>query len=79
MSLERRQRLLSGAGEDRGITVVEVVVAALVLVVLGLAVLGLGSAASRNTYRAEQSQVLSNRLQAELEHIRQLPYSPRWR
>ena len=62
-------------GSDRGMTLVEVVVAALVLVMIGLAVLGLGSAASRNTYRAEQSQVLVNRVQAELEHIRQLPFS----
>jgi hypothetical protein len=75
MRPDRRHKLLSGVGEDRGITVVEVVIAALILVMVGLAVLGLGSAASRNTFRAEQSQVLSNRLQAELEHIRQLPYS----
>jgi hypothetical protein len=60
--------------DDRGMTLVEVVIAALVLVLIGLAVLGLGSAASRNTYRAEQGQVLVNRVQAELEHIRQLPF-----
>jgi hypothetical protein len=59
---------------ERGMTVVEVVVAAVLLTVGALAVLGLGDAASRNTYRAEQSQVVVNRLQAEVEHIRQLPY-----
>jgi hypothetical protein len=65
---------MRGLSDDSGMTVVEVVIAALILVLLGLAVLGLGDAASRNTYRAEQSQVVVNRLQAELEHVRQLPY-----
>lgn len=61
--------------EERGITVVEVVVAALILTVSALALLGITDAASRNTYRAEQSQVVVNRLQGELEQIRQLPFS----
>jgi hypothetical protein len=56
-------------------TVVEVAIAALVLTVGALGVLSMGDAATRNTYRAEQSQVVVNRLQAELEHIRQLPFS----
>jgi Tfp pilus assembly protein PilV len=60
--------------DERGITIAEVMVAALVMVLLALAVLGIGQAASRNTYRAEQSQVVVNRLQEELEHVRQLPY-----
>jgi hypothetical protein len=59
---------------ERGMTVVEVVVAAVLLTVGALAVLGVGDAATRNTYRAEQSQVTVNRLQAEIEHVRQLPY-----
>jgi type II secretory pathway pseudopilin PulG len=71
MSRSARTRL----AQDRGVTMIEVVIAALVMVLLALAVLGLGSAASRNTYRAEQSQVLVNQVQAELEHIRQLPFS----
>jgi hypothetical protein len=61
--------------DERGITIVEVVVAALILTVSALALLGLTDAASRNTYRAEQSQVVVNRLQAEMERIRQLPFS----
>jgi type II secretory pathway pseudopilin PulG len=60
--------------EERGMTVIEVMVAALLLVIGALAVLGVGDAATRNTYRAEQSQVVVNRLQAELEHVRQLPF-----
>jgi hypothetical protein len=67
----RRDRL----GDDRGITVVEVVIAAMILMISGLALLGLTDTASRNTYRAEQSQVVANRLQSELERIRQLPFS----
>jgi hypothetical protein len=61
--------------EERGFTVVEVVVAALILTFGALGVLAIGDTASRNTFRAEQSQVVVNRLQAELEHIRQLPFS----
>lgn len=78
--MTRRGRSI-GAGirsrlrEESGFTVVEVVVAALILTLGALGVLALGDAASRNTYRAEQSQVVVNRLQAELEHIRQLPFS----
>jgi hypothetical protein len=61
--------------DERGMTVVEVVVAALILTMGALGVLTIGDAATRNTFRAEQSQVVVNRLQAELEHIRQLPFS----
>jgi type II secretory pathway pseudopilin PulG len=57
---------------EEGVTLVEVVVAALVLVLGALAVLGLVTAAARNSFRAEQSQVVANRLQDELEKFRQL-------
>lgn len=60
---------------ERGMTVVEVTIAALLLTMGALGVLTLGDAATRNTYRAEQSQVVVNRLQAELEHLRQLPFA----
>jgi type II secretory pathway pseudopilin PulG len=62
------------ATDESGMTIVEVLIAAIVLTISALAVLGLTDAATRNTYRAEQSQVVVDRLQAELEHIRQLPY-----
>jgi hypothetical protein len=54
---------------------IEVMVAALILTLSSLAVLNLVSTQARNTYRGEQSQVVSNRLQAEMEKIKQLPYS----
>jgi hypothetical protein len=60
--------------EEGGMTVVEVVVAALILTIGAIGVLTIGDAATRNTFRAEQSQVVVNRLQAELEHVRQLPF-----
>lgn len=60
-------------GED-GLTVVEVVVAGMILVVGSLGVLGMVDVATRNTFRVEQSQLVSNVLQRELEEIRELPY-----
>lgn len=60
--------------DQSGITIIEVVIAALILVVSSLAVLGIVDAAVRNDYRAEQSQVVNDVLQQQLEKIRQLPY-----
>lgn len=60
--------------EERGMTIVEGVVAALLLTLGALSALQVFDAGARNTFRAEQSQVINNRLQAELEEIRRLPY-----
>src|SRR5207248_8302375 len=54
---------------------IEVVIAAVILAVSGLAVLALVDSASRNNYRAEQSQVVNDQLQREMEAIRELPYN----
>jgi type II secretory pathway pseudopilin PulG len=59
---------------EEGMTIVEVMVAGLILVIGSLGLLGLVDTASRSTYRAEQSQVVSDRLQQEMEQIKQLPY-----
>ncbi len=56
-------------------TIVEVVVAGLILVLGALGVLGVVDAATRNTFRAEQSQAVANLLQGEMEKLRQVPYS----
>jgi hypothetical protein len=56
-------------------TIVEGVVASMVLTIGALGVLQVFDAGTRNTYRTEQSQVVNDRLQAELEEIRQLPYA----
>jgi hypothetical protein len=63
-----------GAGEEWGFTVVEAVVAAFILAIGVLGVLQLADAGARNTFRATQSQVVVNRLQAEMEAIKQLPF-----
>lgn len=55
-------------------TVVEVLVAGLVLVAGALAVLTVVDAATHNTHRAQQSQVVADLLQAELEKLRGMPY-----
>jgi type II secretory pathway pseudopilin PulG len=60
---------------QHGFSMVEVVVAALLLMLGSLAMLSVVDAATRNNYRAEQSQVVVNQLQAELEKIRQLPFA----
>lgn len=63
-----------GLEREEGMTIVEVVVAGLILTLGALGVLGVVDAATRNTFRAEQSQVVANVLQAEMEKLRQLPY-----
>jgi hypothetical protein len=59
---------------EDGLTVVEVMVAAMILVIGALAVLQIVDAAARNNYRGEEAQVVNNRLQVEMEKIKQLPY-----
>lgn len=66
--LERLRR------ED-GLTIVEVLVAAVLLVLGSLTTLGLVDTAKRQTFRAEQSQVVSSRLQAEMEAVKRLEYT----
>ena len=59
---------------EDGMTVVEVVVAGLLLVAGSLGVLGIIDAGTRNVFRAEQSQAVANLLQGEIEKLQQLPY-----
>jgi type II secretory pathway pseudopilin PulG len=60
---------------EEGFTVVEVLVAILILAAGALAVLQTFDASTRNTFRAEQTQVAINRVQRELEQVRQLDYA----
>jgi type II secretory pathway pseudopilin PulG len=57
-----------------GFTLIEVVIAIFLLMLGSLTILSLVDASARNNYRVEQSQVLTNQLEAELERIKQLPY-----
>lgn len=69
-----RDRVIGRGGAEDGLTVVEVIVAGMILVVGSLGVLGMVDAATRNTFRVEQSQTVANVLQREMEEIRGLPY-----
>jgi hypothetical protein len=69
-----RDRLQIGPAAEDGLTIVEVVVAGMLLIIGGLGVFGMVDTATRNTFRAEQSQVVGNVLQREMEKIRALPY-----
>lgn len=71
MRSPRESRL---ARED-GMTLVEVLVAALIFVIGSLAILEAFDASARSAYRAEQSQVLNSVVQRELEEVRRLDYS----
>jgi len=55
-------------------TLIEVVVAMLLLVIGGLAVVAVVNAGTRNSFRTEQRQVVVNRMEQELELIKQLPF-----
>src|SRR5215208_173441 len=70
----RRPQLGRLRHEESGFTVVEAVIATMLLALASLAVLGIVDAANRNTFRARQSQVVNDRLQQEMEAIKQRPY-----
>jgi Tfp pilus assembly protein PilV len=53
---------------------IEVVIAMLVLALGSMGILNVVDASTRNNYRIEQSQVVVNVLEGELERIKQLPY-----
>ncbi|MGH2953165.1 MAG: type IV pilus modification PilV family protein [Solirubrobacterales bacterium] len=61
--------------DESGVTIVEAMVAGLLLVIGGLATLQVFDASARNNFRAEESQVVVNRLQAELEELKAVPFA----
>ena len=69
-----RRALARARADERGFTVVEGMVAGLLLVIGALGALQIFDSGTRNSYRAEESQVLNNLLQAELEEVKRLPY-----
>jgi type II secretory pathway pseudopilin PulG len=60
------------SAREAGFTIIEVIVAAFVLVMGSLATFGLLSAATKNTQRAKATQVALNRAQEEIEAMRSL-------
>ncbi len=67
-------KLRTRLSDERGFGLVETLVAFLVLIGGMIAAFQLFDAATRNTYRAEQSQVAINVAQREIEEIRNLDY-----
>ncbi len=68
----RLKRRLDRAGAETGMTIVEVIVAAMVLALGAMATFGVLSSATKNTQRAKASQVALNRAQLEIETLRSL-------
>ena len=64
----------SARQSEAGFTIVEVMVAGMLLLIGSLGMMSLVDASSRNTYRAEQSQVVVNQLQLEMEKIKRIPF-----
>src|SRR5919106_6244834 len=65
-------RIVNRLRSESGMSIAEVMIAALILAASSLAVLNLVASGARTNYRAEQSQVVSDRLQSEMEKIKQL-------
>lgn len=63
------------ASDERGLTIIEVVIAMLVFVIGAVAILTVVDAATRNSLRAQQQQAAVNVAQRELEAMRNLTYS----
>jgi type II secretory pathway pseudopilin PulG len=65
-------KCLARLRSESGMTLAEVMIASLVLAFSSLAVLNLIASGARTNYRAEQSQVVADRLQSEMEKVKQL-------
>ncbi|MFL5834255.1 MAG: hypothetical protein ACJ76B_09775 [Solirubrobacterales bacterium] len=63
---------MQGLRSEEGLTIIEVVVAALVLALAAMATFGVLTAATKNAQRAKASQVALDRAQAEMETLRSL-------
>lgn len=67
-------RRLRGLDDEAGLTIVEVLVAAVVLVLGSAATFGILGAATKNSQRAKATQVALHLAQEELERLHGLPY-----
>jgi hypothetical protein len=61
--------------EEDGLTLIEVLVASIVMVLGATATFGVLAAATKNAQRAKASQVILDLAQEEMERLRSIPYS----
>lgn len=73
-AVARARHTRARLADESGMTLVEVVVAAIVLVLGASATFGVLAAATKNAQRAKASQVVLDLAQEELERMRSLPY-----
>ncbi|HEY2335391.1 MAG TPA: hypothetical protein VGH58_10340 [Solirubrobacterales bacterium] len=71
----RRPRPFAGRRGEAGFTIIEVLVAALILTLSSAALFGILAAATRNGARAKSTQVALDRAQQEMEKLHSLSYS----
>ncbi len=74
MMRDRLKELVASPGREAGLTIIEVVVAALVLTLGSAAAFGVLGAATKNAQRAKSTQVALDLAQEELERLHTLPY-----
>jgi type II secretory pathway pseudopilin PulG len=67
-----RAKVRAAGDREAGLTIVEVVVAALVLAIGAMATFGVLTAATKDAQRAKATQIALNRAQSELERLRSL-------
>lgn len=70
----RIEKRIGGAGGESGLTIIEVLVASIVLVLGAGATFGVLGAATKNAQRAKATQVTLDLAQEELERLRAVPY-----
>jgi hypothetical protein len=72
--MRRLLNRIEGFDGETGVTIVEVVVAAVVLAMGAMATFGILGAATKNAQRAKSSQVALDLAQEEIERLRSIPY-----
>jgi prepilin-type N-terminal cleavage/methylation domain-containing protein len=74
MIVARSNKQLQRLSREEGFTLIEVLVAAVILVLASMAVFGVLAAATRNAQRAQATQVALDKAQEEIEKLHSIPY-----
>jgi len=75
MDMARLNSRLRSARHEDGFTLIEVLVASVILVMASMAVFGVLAAATRNAQRAQATQVALDKAQEEIEKLHSIPYN----